>query len=199
VVIAPDTTAAEIEAYAAAIAQHRPHAGWTLKDSHASLDLSPLGCSLLFAADWIWHDPILPANSTPQPRLAWRRLAAPSSLLAWETAWSGAPANAAASPHTQQFPPSLLASPDHAFFAGFLDGKIVAGGIGSRSPGAVGLSNLFSPPEFLGETWTLLPAAIAAAFPGTPIVGYARGADLDIAHHAGFAPIGQLRIWCWPA
>lgn len=199
VVIAPDTTETEIEAYAAGIEQQRPKTGWSLKDSHAALDLSPLGCTMLFAADWIWHDPVPAAGPPIKPHLSWRRLSAPADLAAWENAWSGAAANETASPQARQFPDSLLASPDHAFFGGLLDGKILAGGIVNRSPGAVGLSNIFAPPELLGETWTMLVSAIAAAFPGAPIVGYERGDDLDMARSAGFVAIGKLRIWCWPA
>ena len=57
VVIAPDTTVTDIEGYAAEIEKARPKTGWSLKDSHAALDLSPVGCSMLFEAEWIWHDP----------------------------------------------------------------------------------------------------------------------------------------------
>ncbi len=199
VVIAPNTTETDIEAYAADIEQQRPKTGWCLKDSYAALDLAPLGCSMLFAADWIWHDPVPAANATIKPHLAWIRLATPSALAEWEKAWSGDTTNETEGPQTRQFPDSLLASPDHAFFAGVLDGKILAGGIANRSPGAVGLSNIFAPPEFLGETWTLLLTAIAAAFPGVPIVGYERGDDLNMARSAGFVSIGKLRVWCWPA
>jgi hypothetical protein len=199
VVLSPKTIRADIEAYAAQIeAQPRP-TGWSLKDSYACLDLAALDFSVLFDAHWIWRDPV-PADAAPlNSRLSWTRLATPASLAEWEQAWSGDTRNETEGLQVRQFPDRLLGSPDHAFFAGRLDGKVVAGGIANRSPGAVGLSNLFAPPEFADETWRALATSISLAFPGVPIVGYERGADLNIAASAGFVPIGKLRVWCRPA
>jgi hypothetical protein len=198
VVLAPATTRADIEAYAAEI-ERRRHTGWSLKDSFACLDLDSLGCSLLFEADWIWRDPGRAPAPGFTPGLSWVRLTTPSSLEDWEQAWSGDTRNDAVPLRTRQFPASLLDSPDHAFFAGLSEGRVLAGGIALRSPGAVGLSNVFSPPELLEHTWSALVSLVAAAFPGTPIVGYERGDDLEIARGAGFAPVGKLRVWCWRA
>jgi len=199
VVLSPKTTRADIEACAAEIeAQPRP-AGWSLKDSYAGLDLAALNFSELFNADWIWRDPV-PADAAPlNSRLSWTRLATPASLAEWEQAWSGDTRNESEVLRDRQFPDSLLGSPDHAFFAGRFNGKVVAGGIANRSPGAVGLSNLFAPREFADEAWRALATSISSAFPGAPIVGYERGADVNIAASVGFVPIGKLRVWCRPA
>ena len=97
---------------------------------------------------------------------------------------------------THQFPEPLLAGTDHAFFAGHLDGQLVAGGIANLSPGVVGLSNLFSTPALTDQAWPGLVSCISAAFPNLPIVGYERGADLQQARRVGFESIGELRVWC---
>lgn len=199
VVLAPTTTQRDIEAYASDIEKHRPRTGWSLKDSYAMHNLASVGCSMLFEADWIWRDPVLAGEYRCESRLTWSRVAKLSDLTEWENAWSGDTRNEAEFLRSRQFPASMLESPDHAFFAGLFEGKVLAGGIANRSPGVVGLSNVFSPPEFLEDTWNALTIAVSAAFPGTPIVGYERGAELDIAQGRGFAPIGKLRVWCWPA
>lgn len=198
VVLSPTTTQADIEAYAADIESAPRPAGWSLKDSHSRFDLAALGFSVLFEAEWIWRDPGPAVAGSSSSRLSWVKLTTPSSLAEWERAWCGDARNEAGASRARQFPDSLLASPDHAFFAGLLEGKVLAGGIANRSPGVVGLSNVFSPPELLEESWAALVRALSAAFPGAPIVGYERGADLSLAKAAGFAAIGQLRLWCRP-
>lgn len=196
VVLSPVTTLADIAACAAQIESRPRRFGWSLKDSYASLDLATLGFSELFRADWIWRDPPLADSLALGSRLSFTTLTESARLAEWEQAWSGDTRNHTAALAHRQFPDSLLGSSDLAFFAGMRDGNMVAGGIANRSPGVVGLSNLFSPPALLADTWIALTAAVSAAFPGVPIVGYERGADLSTAKGAGFAPIGKLRVWC---
>lgn len=199
VVLTPTTTREDIEAYAVALGNHQRHSAWSLKDSYAKLDLGPRGFSLLFQADWIWRDPDAAGGARFKSRLKWTRVATPAGLSDWERAWSGDTRNESALLRTRQFPTALLESPDHVFFAGLLEGKVLAGGVANRSPGAVGLSNIFSPPEFLEDAWNALMESVTAAFPGAAIVGYERGHDFDLAQRVGFRPIGKLRVWCWPA
>jgi hypothetical protein len=196
VVLSPGTSQAEIEAYVSELAKVPRPGGWSMKDSYACLDLSSLGFSQLFQAEWIWRDPLQAAPGTTASGLAWARVTTVTELIDWEDAWSGDARNDSASRSARQFPERLLASPDHAFFAGRLDGKVVAGGIANRSPGVVGLSNVFSPQAFSYETWDALVTCVSAAHPNTPLVGYERGADLALAKGVGFVPIGALRIWC---
>jgi hypothetical protein len=196
VVLSPAITPADLERYAAAIEREPRAAGWSLKDSYARLDLAARGYSVLFEAEWIRRDPGAPARPAAGSPMSWTRVATAASLAEWERAWSGDTRNEAEVLRTRQFPDGLLASPDHAFFAGRLEGRIVAGAIANRSPGAVGLSNLFSPPEHLRDTWGALVDLLGEGFPDTPIVGYERGADLEIALGAGFVSVGKLRIWC---
>ncbi len=196
VVLSPAFTPADLERYAAAIERAPRPAGWSLKDSYASLDLAARGYAVLFEATWIWRDPVTPARAPAATPISWARVDTAATLAAWERAWSGDSRNEAEVLRTRQFPDRLLASPDHAFFAGWLHGRIVAGAIANRSPGAVGLSNVFSPPEHLPATWDALVHALTQDFAGTPIVGYERGDDLTIARGAGFITVGALRIWC---
>lgn len=196
VVLSPATSQKEVEAHVAVLGKQPRPAGWSVKDSYACLDLSGLGFALLFQADWIWRDPRQPSAPGAVPGLVWSRVAGAPALMAWERAWAGDPRNDGLVRRTRHFPDQLLASPDHALFAGRRDDEIVAGGIANRSPGVVGLSNIFSPPEIAAATWFALVASTSAAFPNIPLVGYERGADLQIARAVGFLPIGRLNVWC---
>lgn len=195
VVLSPMTTREDIEHYADEVDEQLYLFGWSLKDSYACLDLASLGFSVLFDANWIWRDSVPAKAPLLNSRLSWSRLDTRRGLAEWELAWSGDTRNDIGVRRTQQFPDSLLGSSDHAFFAGRFQGQVVAGGIANRSSGAVGVSNVFSPREFLEDAWNALVALISAAFPGLPIVGYERGSDLSVAGSAGFAPIGKLRVW----
>lgn len=196
VVLSRGTSQTEVEAYVADLATVPRPGGWSLKDSYASLDLSSLGFTQLFQAEWIWRDPLPAGPPKATSGLVWAQVTTAAELLEWEGAWSGDARNDAAARRTRQFPESLLESPDHAFFAGRLDGRVVAGGIANRSPGVAGLSNVFSPPAFSKSTWSALVTCISTLLPHTPLVGYERGADLQLAREVGFVPIGALRVWC---
>lgn len=196
VVLSPGTSQAEVEAHVAELGRQPLAAGWTLKDSYANLDLSALGFEVLFDAEWIWRDPRRAAAGQAVPGFIWDRVETAPALSQWEQAWLGDARNDAPGGLTRQFPDPLLASPDHAFFAGRIDGRIVAGGIINRSPGVVGLSNVFSPDDLAEAAWNALVGCASADFPDTPVVGYERGADLQIALRVGFSAIGGLRVWC---
>jgi hypothetical protein len=88
-------------------------------------------------------------------------------------------------------------APDHPsvmVFAG-PGGRVFA----NRSTTVVGLSNLTADPgEPIDPVWTDATAAIGAAFPAVPIVGYERAAELPPALRAGFTPVGPLRVWIKP-
>jgi hypothetical protein len=195
VVLAGATTQAEVEASISEIRNHRQPAGWSLKDSYACLDLQSVGFTRLFEADWIWRDPGPLAVARGERRLAWQAVSTDVELLEWECAWWGDTRNGTGQDRTRQFPPRLGTSPDHVFFAGRLEGRLVAGGIANRSPGVVGLSNLFAPEAFAQDCWNGLVDGIGARFPGVPIVGYERDADLQRALAAGFRTVGKLRVW----
>ena len=60
-----------------------------------------------------------------------------------------------------------------------------------RGDGVVGLSNFTGP----DEGWPGAVAAVSAAFPGAPVVGYEHGDALDNALAHGAEPLGPLRVW----
>lgn len=195
VVLSATVSQTEIKAYALDLESVPRPGGWSMKDSFAHLDLSSCGFTRLFEAEWIWRDPPKPTTHAAGARLAWARIGTEAELAEWEDAWSEDGGNRSETRVTRQFPDRLLASPDHAFFAGRLGGKVVAGGIANRSPGVVGLSNVFSPVAFAGEKWAALVSSVSATFPNTPLVGYERGVELQLARNAGFTSIGPLCVW----
>jgi hypothetical protein len=195
VVVSAATTQAEVDAFVSEIRNHRQPAGWSLKDSYDCLDLQPLGFTRLFEAEWIWRDPRPLAVVGGDRRLAWQVVSTDAELLEWEIAWWGDARNETGPAKARQFPLRMLKSPDHVFFAGRLEGRLVGGGIANRSPGVVGLSNLFAPEAFAQDCWNDLVDGIGTRFPGMPIVGYERDADLQRALAAGFRTVGKLCVW----
>ncbi len=173
---------------------------WTVKDSHAALDLAPHGFEPLFDARWIWRD-AQPSAVPAGTGRRWARVHDAAELARWEHAWSSGGADLALAGRPPQFPATLLADPDVAFFAGYEHDHIVAGGIANRSGPVAGLSNVFG---VVGEIedadaapglWAALVALAQSAFPDLPLVGYERGNDLVAAQAAGFTPTGPLRVW----
>ncbi len=165
---------------------------WTLKDSFHTLELGGLGFEVLFEATWIWREAGLHDGSqTP----GWSRISSPTEMLAWEAGWLGDAGNAGAAGRPAQFPVSLLADPNIAFFACHRDKALVAGGIANRADDVIGLSNLFVVSGDPIAVWAGMINAAQVAFPGLPLVGYQHSAALDAALACGFAPIGPLRVW----
>ena len=124
----------------------------------------------------------------------WTFLQTPEELRAWETAWRGP----AGDPPLNLFLPVLLENPDIAFLAAAQDGQIVAGAVANRTGDVVGLSNVFAPVDEQAGFWAGAIAAILRTFPGLPLVGYERAAELAVAQALGFKAIGPLRVWLYP-
>ncbi|MFJ3924670.1 hypothetical protein [Streptomyces sp. NPDC090022] len=180
VTLSPAATAAEVLAGIDTVSP-----GCSVKDSFAGLDLTPAGFEVLFEARWI-HRPAGPPVAGPPA--GWRRVRTPQELTAWEAAWSGAaPAGL--------FRPQLL-SPDTAFLYAAEAGRVTAGAAVHRTGPVVGLSNVFAVDDaHLDAAWSGVLAAVAAHWPGLPVVGYESGDDLAVAVRHGFAPAGPLRVW----
>jgi hypothetical protein len=163
---------------------------WAVKDSFATLDLTPLGFTQLFEAQWLWRS----ANAQPpivESNAQWARIANARELRSWEQAW--------ASPDDESneriFLPALLDSPDIAILAARQHDRIVGGVIANRTGDVVGLSNLFAPSGMLEHGWAGAIASITSIFPGLPIVGYEQGDDLAMAEQFGFQRAGPLRVY----
>jgi hypothetical protein len=168
-------------------------AGWAVKDSFCALDLSGLGFDVLFEASWIWLDPFMRLPDPPLDGLAWRRVTSASALAEWEAAWAGHPE--AEPPEPPIFLPALLVDPEVAVLAAYQDRQIIAGAVASHSGQVVGLSNLFAPAGQAAAVWTRCINFMQILFTGLPVVGYERGAELEIARSLGFDVAGPLRVW----
>jgi hypothetical protein len=156
--------------------------GCSIKDSFASVDLSGDGFRLLFEAEWIHRKP---THGPAKPLLSWSVVRTSDELLAWAAAHGGG----------ETFRPALLDDPAVTILAARDEGDLVAGVIGNRSASVVGLSNLFIRETDPGQIWAEASDAVCAQFPGLPLVGYEDGDSLQLAHHAGFASVGPLRVW----
>jgi len=161
---------------------------FAIKDSFRALDLVPLGFRLLLEAEWfLW-----PAERAAPDTAAvtWTVVDGEERLAAWEAAWRGP--TPAAPGDERMFPADLLRVPDLVFFACERATGIVATGVLHRSDDVVGLSNV------TGDAAAALRVGVSAArqrFPGSPVVGYERGPELDAAVDAGFARLGPLAVW----
>jgi hypothetical protein len=158
--------------------------GCSVKDSFASLDLSGNGFQILFDAEWI-HRPALAYDTVDA--LHWRVVETVDELQAWATAHGDGAV----------FRPGLLDDPSVAVVLLATDAgdAVAAGAVGNRSREVVGVSNLFAVSAELDAVWAGATAVLSARFPGLPLVGYERGADLAAAHRVGFTSVGRLRVW----
>jgi hypothetical protein len=159
-------------------------AGTSIKDSFGCLDLTAAGFDVLFEASWIHRPAGFPAPE-PSGDVNWSPVASPAELAAWAVACGGG----------QVFRSELLAEDGVVVLAGHRAGRITAGAIANRAAGVVGISNLFVASDDPDDAWAGAVGAVAARFPGLPIVGYERDDGLDSALRNGFSPIGPLRVW----
>jgi hypothetical protein len=167
-------------------------AGWAVKDSFASLDLTSFGFTVLFDAQWIsLPREKLPTLESVEPR--WNFVRSENSLAIWESAWREANGDTNTS---RIFVPALLENPDIAIVAGYRGERIVAGAIGNRSQGVVGWSNFFAAEaEDLRACASGSLASLSRNFADAAIVGYEAGEMLLLAQSLNFESIGPLRVW----
>jgi hypothetical protein len=187
VTLAPDRHGEQIAAIARMDQAGLP-TGWAVKDSYAALDLEPLGFRRLLEGTWLGLAAGA-ATAAGSSDVAWRRIASHGELAAWERAWA-APAQP-----DGVFRLALLADARLAVLAGYRAGQVVAGAIACRSDGALGLSNVFGPPD---ELEAALPGCVGLArgfAPAEAVVGWESGATSAIFAAAGFRPLGPLVVW----
>lgn len=174
-------SAAEQTAVIAGLCRDRPELDFSVKDSFAGLDLDKAGLTPLFEARWLWRE-----NHAARPveeGLLWRQIGDEQGLADWELAWREGRAG------PRIFRPGLLSDRRSVVLAGFDDaGRILAGGIGYRAAGVVGITNIFGSRE-------QFVAALAARLPAQPLVGYEYGENLRSAQADGFQALGRLRVW----
>ena len=161
---------------------------FSVKDCFARLPLETLGFRELFAAQWIWHEP-LPSDGAASP---WRRVTTADELAAWEAAW-----RTMGSPTDQPvFLPELLNNPALAIFAAREGYETIAVCAANRSDQTVGLSNFFTREDADDDSLLTFAIGELSRFaPGLPIVGYEHGEALARCTRAAFRAVGPLRIW----
>lgn len=160
--------------------------GCSIKDSFADLDLAPFGFRVLFRAEWIHRTPA----RAPIAGSGWHVVDTVDDLDAWTTAHGT----------SGILGPALLEDPAVRFLAVRDEDRVVGGAVANRSEDVVGVSNVFGTDDHgAAGVWAGIPGAVAACFPGLPLVGYEHGDDLAAAVDAGFAAVGPLQIWLHPA
>lgn len=159
--------------------------GASVKDSFTDLDLRPYGFRVLFTARWIHRPPVAapaPPSGAADGRPPLAPVTTPDRLAVWAAAHGGG----------ELFRPALLGDPRVTVLAAWTAGGAVAGGavLNRRGP-VTGVSNVFASGADAADVW----AAVHAARPGEPLVGYESGDDLTAAVRAGFTTGGPLRVW----
>jgi hypothetical protein len=169
-----------------------------VKDSFASLDLAPLGFTILFEATWLWHEPSPTVIGAPTG-IRWGLIETATDLAEWERAWDGNPAPDQFTAIPRVFLPSLLADPEIAFIAAYQEDQIIAGAIANRTGEVVGLSNVFTPEANPTLYWAGCLTALQKRFPTLPVVDYETGAEVEAALAVGFEKLDPLRVWLPPS
>jgi hypothetical protein len=182
---------------AAAVAQAvPPQEGASVKDSFSDVDLGGHGFAVLFEAEWVWLESATPGvgSSPATPPQGSSPAGSPGEVPLWAEVADGAALQewAVASGQAGTFPPALLADPAVRFLAARADGEVVGRAALCLGAGVVGVSNVWSGGP---GVWETLGGVTSRLFPGRPLAGYERGADLAGAVAAGFVPVGRLRVW----
>jgi hypothetical protein len=159
-------------------------AGCSVKDSFASLDLTPEGFRILFEATWIQRPPTPPQSL--DNGLVWRIVRTADELRMWAAAHGGG----------EVFRPELPAQPEIAFLGAYDSAGTLAGGaIAHRGQDVAGVGNVFACDHDPRAIWASVSGAVTDNYPDLPIVGYESGTNLELALRAGFEESGSLRVW----
>jgi hypothetical protein len=150
-------------------------------DSYAGLDLGPHGFRPLFRALWVWRRAEHEAGAWPD---GWSVVSREDDLATWN----------AHQDTTGVLLPPLLGQPRFTFLVRRDGGEMVAGAVLHRVEDAVELSNTWSAEGAVDGTAALVACA-TQLHPGVPVVGYDRGAALDLLLGAGFEPLGPHVVW----
>ncbi len=162
-------------------------AGCSVKDSFATLDLTPYGFCPLFEADWVVR--LGPPPPAPPGGTRWERVVRSGELAKWEEAWR--PEDGP----RDLFRAELLDHDSVAVLAAYRGDAVVAGAILNCSAMVVGISNVFVVPGEDLDPWPRCLAFAGELFADKPVVGYESGASLLRAERNGFRTAGPLRVW----
>lgn len=161
--------------------------GCSIKDSFASLDLTPCGFRALIDAEWIVRSSTAAHRTTATG--AWTVVRDADTFSAWERAWRGDDGP------RDVLLPDLLRTPSVVVLAGRVGDHVVAGAVLHRSSEVVGISNVFTGTEVASTSWEGCLALAETIFPGAILVGWETGDALAAARSHGFASAGPLRVW----
>ena len=156
--------------------------GCSVKDSFAALDLTQMGFSELFQAQWIFREP---GPSRQSHALDWTVVETDEGLHEW--------AQAAGLSGTLRS--DLLREPSVRILAALGPDGLKAGAIANQTGMVVGVSNVFTTTITAEEAWAGIVDALGVIFPSLPLMGYERGEGLQPALASGFTEIGDLRVW----
>ena len=170
--------------------------GSSVKDSFADVDLSGHGFRILFEASWLWRNASASAAGDVTDPIRWHRVQDAVELGDWGAVHGGG----------ALFSPTLLELPSvHVLSAEDPNGQRIAGSIATVGTAAVGISNTFATTgattvggtvqEQFARVFRSATAAIQAAFPNVPIVGYLDADRVGVALAAGYEITGRLRVW----
>jgi hypothetical protein len=161
------------------IAEALPAGATSVKDSFADLDLDGLGFRVRFGASWITSRPEAERASWPEaPESPLHAVSTTQELSEWTEVHGGS-----------AFAPALLHDPSVVILAGGT--PLARGAVLTDAGEVVGVSNVFGG----ASAYRAATAEAANRFPGRALVGWEAGDDLATATEAGFAAIGDLRVW----
>jgi hypothetical protein len=164
-------------------AQRRAGAGG-VADSFGDLPLDTANFTLLFESSWIFREAAPPRASARAATDGWSTVRTAAGLAAWT----------ARHDTSDVLLPGVLDLPNMVILEHRDAAGAVTGVIAHRSEGVVSISNIHAT---AGRTvdWPRLTDAVAALYPGHPLVGYERGPHLKAAEAAGFHALGPQRVW----
>ena len=164
-------------------------AGWSIKDSFSTLDLTLHGFNQLFQAQWMYLDVEHFNPITPHVNVEYKILAKEEEISAWRLAWD---------PNIDLgkriFSPGLVKNPKIHFIASYQGDQLVSGCLVNQTDDVLGISNFFSPGNDISY-WSDTICHILSSIGRMDIVGYERRELVKNLRNLGFQSIGDLIVW----
>jgi hypothetical protein len=162
------------------------------------LDLRDLGFSVLFRDPWL-HRPPGPPPAVPRPEgLLIERVTTPEHLAEFEAASCdgfGSPDISVIGPHGF-YAAALVEDPRMTYYAGRVNGRVVAGAMAHVSDGLAGVNTLFTLAGFRGRGYgEALAWAATLTRPGLPAVTTASEMSDRIFRRMGYGEVGRRTVW----
>ncbi|WP_377644918.1 hypothetical protein [Oryzobacter terrae] len=153
----------------------------SVADSYGTLDLGGAGFERLFTASWLHLEPLSEHGGWPP---GWGTVDDEGELERWNDAFDT----------SGVLLPSMLGHPRFTVLACRAGGALVGGAVLHRTGEFVELSNCWAVGDG-GEDIASMVACAGILFPQRPLVGYARGEELDRWCASGFRRTGPQVVW----